>query len=712
MKNKILLLTAFLTLTALFQPSYALAEEKTAVITQNERSQYQPFSREVYYNNCVIVYPKEDRGGYIIASGIASEAMKNSKISIQILKDSEATKESLQSKNVILIGNISNNSFIKELESKLPVKLTADSLRVGTKSYDKDYGVSFIYPNLYNPANKMIFIMANNENALKMPDFKGYDLAVTKGINEILPFQFKEVANGKYDEKWNLKEVEEISAKLLQTGENEKVKVGEIKQYPFPEWAKGKVMYEIFVRSFCDSNGDRIGDLNGITSKLDYIKSLGVDMIWLTPIFESPSTHGYDTKDYFAINKSYGTMEDYRNLVKTAHSKNIKIILDVAFNHLSRFEPHFVDAYGNQDSKYDRWFYFSNLKNTIYHDYYFKFNDASRDTVDSRLPAWNTNNPEVIDYHTSVLKFWLDPNQDGDSSDGADGYRFDVAKGPSHEYWKVIRQRLKAMNPDILMVGEVWAERSEQMNFFDNEMDTIFDFALQGALTTGLPKDIFSNFEIEEYSTPENGIYTRFISNHDMDRMPSFMPNEKIKLMSTLIFTLKGIPMIYYGDEIGQKGGAEDGNDEGRRRPMEWYKEKKGEGMTRWTSLGNKTPDGISVEEQNGVKGSLLEHFRKLGKIRAEYRDIFADGKVELINISDENGIKTRKVVAYKITGNGKHIIVLLNYGKEAGYKFEAGEELKGKEFKEVLNNKEDIKVEGKTGVTMGTQEARVYVEK
>ncbi len=434
MRKNILILTAFLSLISLFHSNCILAAEKAALL-----SEYQPFSREAYYNNCVIIYPKDDRAGYIIASGIASEALKNSKITMQILKDSEVTKEILHSKNLILIGNSSNSQFIKELEGRLPAKLTADSLIVGGKSYNKEYGVSFIYQNLYNPENKMIVIMANSENALKMPDFKGYDLAVEKGINEILPFQYKEVANGKYDEKWNLKELNDISPKLLQTGEDDKIKVGEIKKYPFPEWAKGKVMYEIFVRSFCDSNNDRIGDLNGITSKLDYIKSLGVDIIWLTPIFESPSTHGYDTKDYFAINKSYGTMEDYRNLVKTAHSKNIKIVLDVAFNHLSRFEPHFADAYGNPDSKYDRWFYFSNLKNTIYHDYYFKFNEDSRDSVDSRLPAWNTNNPEVVDFHTSVLKFWLDPNQDGDRSDGADGYRFDVAKGPSHEYWKVIR---------------------------------------------------------------------------------------------------------------------------------------------------------------------------------------------------------------------------------------------------------------------------------
>ncbi len=151
---------------------------------------------------------------------------------------------------------------------------------------------------------------------------------------------------------------------------------------------------------------------------------------------------------------------------------------------------------------------------------------------------------------------------------------------------------------------------------------------------------------------------------------------------------------------------------EGRRRPMEWYKEKKGEGMTRWTSLGNKTPDGISVEEQSGVEGSLLEHFRKLGKIRADYNNIFADGKVELINVCDENGVKTRKIVGYKVTGNGKHIIVLLNYGKEAGYKFEAGEELKGKEFKEVLGNKGDVKIADKTEIALGNYEARIYVEK
>lgn len=523
------------------------------VVKGADLPKYESFSREIY-KNCIIVYPKNDRGGYIIARGIASEALKNDGIKMEVYKDSEVKEDIIASKNVIMIGNSLNNPFIKKIEDKLPAKVTKEGIIVGEKNYNKDFGLSYIYPNLYNTSYKMIFIMANNENALKMPDFKGYDLAVSRGIKDILPFHYKEVANAKFDGKWKIKSIEEIPPKLLETGENSKLKTGELKEYKFPEWAKGKVMYQIFVRSFYDTNGDGIGDLNGITKKLDYIKSLGVDMIWLTPIFDSPSTHGYDTKDYFDVNKNYGTIEDFRNLAKEAKARKIEIILDIAFNHLSRFEPHFTDAYGNPNSNFDKWFYFSNIKNTIYHDWYYKFDEKSRDTIESRMPAWNTNNPEVVDFHIEVLKFWMDPNQDGDTSDGVGGYRFDVVKGPSHEYWKVIRQKLKAINPNILMVGEAWVDTKDQIAYFDNEMDTIFDFSLQGALTTGLTKDIISNMETEKSVFPDHAVFSRFLSNHDLDRMPTYVSVPKLKLMSTLIYTLKGIPVLYYGDEIGQKG--------------------------------------------------------------------------------------------------------------------------------------------------------------
>ena len=697
----------FLTLATLFVMTLG-----TGVLAEGANlPKYESFSREMY-NNCIIVYPKNDRGGYIVAKGIASEALKNDRIKMEVLNTEEVKEETIASKNVIMIGNSENNSFIKKIESELPAKVTSEAVVVGEKRYSKEYGLSYIYPNLYNTNNKMILIMANNENALKIPDFKGYDLAVSKGVKEILPFQYKEAASAKFDKNWKINTIEDVNPKLLATGEDSKLKVGELKKYGFPEWAKGKVMYQIFVRSFYDTNGNGIGDLNGVTAKLDYIKSLGVDMIWLTPIFDSPSTHGYDTKDYFDVNKNYGTIEDFRNLVKEAKARKIEIILDVAFNHLSRFETHFIDAYGNPNSNFDKWFYFSNIKNTIYHDWYYKFDEKSRDSVESRMPAWNTNNPEVVDFHMEVLKFWMDPNQDGDTSDGVGGYRFDVVKGPSHEYWKIIRQKLKAINPNILMVGEAWVDTKDQIAYFDDEMDTIFDFSLQGSLTTGLTKDIFANMETEKSVFPDHAVFSRFLSNHDLDRMPTYVPVPKLKLMSTLIYTLKGIPVLYYGDEIGQKGDAENGNDNGRRRPMEWYKDKKGEGMTRWTSLASKTPDGISVEEQENSESSLLEHFKKLAKIRAKFRGTFAEGNTVLLNVF-ENEQKSRRVVAYTVTGKGKIAIVLLNYGKEATYKIEIGEALKGKEFIEVLSGKENLKIEDiSANVTLGNLEPRIYIEK
>ena len=202
MKKRVLVMAATLLLTAGYSSQLAPAEEtkEVKISIGKELPQYTPFLRESYYNNCIIVYGKDDRGGYITAKGIASEALKNSQITMEVFNDTEVTKDMLASKNVILIGNSLNNPFIKELEPKLPAKVTTEAVIVGEKSYNKEYGVSFIYPNLYNTNNKMIFIMSNSENTLKMPDFKGFDLAVSKGIKDILPFQYKEVANGKYDE--------------------------------------------------------------------------------------------------------------------------------------------------------------------------------------------------------------------------------------------------------------------------------------------------------------------------------------------------------------------------------------------------------------------------------------------------------------------------------------------------------------------------------
>ena len=672
---------------------------------------YSPFGKELY-SNLVIIYPENDRGGQIVSGQIRANILKEDKITVESIKTSDVTPEILASKNVIMIGNSKNNKFIKEMEEFLPVKADGTKLYVKGKEYTKEVGAVFVYPNLYNSSNKMIFIMGNDENVLKFPDFKGYDLALVTGIKDPIPFQYREKAFGTFDEKWNIKELNEVDPKLLETGEKDKLVVGNIKEYGFPDWAKGKVIYQIFVRSFYDSNGDGIGDLNGITTKLDYLKSIGADILWLTPIFDSPSTHGYDIRDYFKVNKDFGTVEDFRNLVLEAKNRKIKIILDVAFNHASRYETHFADAYNNPASKYDRWFYFSNLKNTIYHDWYYKSNADSRDSTDSRMPAWNTQNPEVIDFHTSVLKFWTDPNQDGDGSDGAAGFRFDIAHGPSHDYWKIMRQNIKSYNPNLLMVGEAWVNLSEQVPFYDNEMDTVFDFALQGSMTTSIMKDMMQTIEDEQRMFPPKANFARFMSNHDLDRFPNYIEAARLKLYSTFIYTLNGLPVLYYGDEIGAKGEADGGRDEGRRRPMEWYKDKKGEGMTRWTALGSKVADGISVEEQNGTEGSLLEHYKKLARIRRAFSNIFAEGDVKFLNVT-ENDKPSRRAVAYTVEGKGKIALVILNFTKETTYKIEIPKQFEGKEYIEVLSGKGFKKIDSTTlEIPMGKTEAVIYVEK
>lgn len=669
------------------------------------------FSKDIY-KNVIIVYSENDRGGYMAASQIKANVLKNENLTIDMVKVSEVKKEQLSDKNIIIIGNTTNNQFIKENEAKLPVKVSADKIIVGNKEFDNECGVSFIYPNPYNDKFKAIYIMGNGENTLKYPDFEGYDLLVSQGFRDPVPFQYKERAYGKFDEKWNLKSIDVVDSKLLETGENDKLKVGPIKKYPFPEWAKGKVIYQIFVRSFCDSNGDGIGDLAGITSKLDYLRSVGADILWLTPIFDSPSTHGYDIRDYFKINKDYGTMDDYRKLVLEAKKRNIGIVLDVAFNHASRYESHFVDAYGNPNSKYDRWFYFGNLKNTVYHDWYYKSRPESRNVTDSRMPAWNTNNPDVIDFHMQVLKFWTDPNQDGKRDDSVVGFRFDIAHGPAHEYWKIMRQKIKSYDPNLLMIGEAWVDLSAQVPFYDDEMDTVFDFALQGSMTTGVMKDVVQTIETEKSSFPAKANFARFMSNHDLDRFPNYIEPARLKLYSTFLYTLNGLPVLYYGDEIGAKGEAENGRDEGRRRPMEWYKDKKGDGMTRWTALGSKVADGISVEEQDGIEGSLLEHYRSLAVIRKTYRNIFAEGDITFLNVY-ENDKLSRRALAYMVSGKDKTAIVLLNFTKNSEYQIEFPEKLIGKEYYEVLSQEGFMQIDGvKTTIKAKKMEPQVFIEK
>ncbi len=225
-------------------------------------------------------------------------------------------------------------------------------------------------------------------------------------------------------------------------------------EFESPDFYDHAVVYEIFVRSFYDSDGDGIGDLNGLTEKLDYLNDgnprtetdLGVEVIWMMPVCESPSYHGYDITDYYAIEPDYGTNEDFFRLCREAHKRGIRVVFDYVVNHSSNQHPFLKDAYGNPQSRYADWYQFTNEEMTKYEGF----------AGWEGMPLLNFESREMRDYITKMAYYWMDPDGDGDFSDGVDGFRCDVAKGPPHNWWKEIRKSVKSVREDFLLFGEVW----------------------------------------------------------------------------------------------------------------------------------------------------------------------------------------------------------------------------------------------------------------
>lgn len=397
--------------------------------------------------------------------------------------------------------------------------------------------------------------------------------------------------------------------------------------YTTPEWFNGDVLYEIYVRSFADSDGDGIGDLNGVTQKLDYLESLGVDAIWLMPIYPSPSAHGYDVTDYFAVNPDYGTLADLQALVAAAHQRQMRVILDFVPSHLSNQNPLFQEAYKNPASERSDWFVWTNDSHSTYAGF----------AGNQEMPRFNHYNPEVVDYLAQAARYWLDLDGDGDYTDGIDGFRVDNITFPPQEFLVALRQAVKAADPDALMLGEAWVHNpSDLSRFFTDQFDALFDFPLyellqgnQDSNGDGLlagksfPILLTTLFGDQAKRFPPEALPLRFLSNHDTNRIASELGGDPMRqrLAAALLASLPGPVLLYYGEEIGmpgQKGGAPY-YDNYRREPMDWYAAEAGEGQTTWfkpQDRWNKPMDGISVEEQDPDPESLLNYYRKALQLR------------------------------------------------------------------------------------------------
>lgn len=350
----------------------------------------------------------------------------------------------------------------------------------------------------------------------------------------------------------------------------------------FPSWTKDAIFYQIFPDRFCRSERYKAigkfvpwdslptrenmfgGNLAGIIDKLEYIASLGVNAIYLCPIFKSNSNHRYHTVDYFEIDPVLGTLKDFDNLVKKAHKLGLRVILDGVFNHCSRgfFQFNSLMELG-KNSPYVDWFHVHGWPLHAYsgkpnYDCWWGF---------PALPKFNTDNPDVREYLFSVGEYWM--------KRGIDGWRLDVPNEIDDDsFWQEFRRRIKAINPEAYIVGEIWDEPSRWLK--GDQFDGVMNYPLRRAVLAYLfdekPINLaeFAKRLRDAFPKDRFGVPMNLLGSHDTIRLATLPCSnlQRVKLALAILFFLPGAPCVYYGDEIGMEGGKDPDN----RRTFPWGK--------------------------------------------------------------------------------------------------------------------------------------------
>jgi len=398
------------------------------------------------------------------------------------------------------------------------------------------------------------------------------------------------------------------------------------------------VFYEIFVRSFRDSDGDGIGDLNGVTASLDYLADLGVRGIWLMPIQPAASYHGYDVTDYYGIHPDYGTMEDFRRLVAEAHRRGIRVILDLVLNHTSDKHPWFREAAEGSDNPRRDWYVWAEDQGIeptepgpwgqkVWHRIGGSFYLG---VFWEKMPDLNPDNPEVRAEWIRIGQFWLKLGVDGFRLDAAkhiyENFRSSVGDRLTTEkntaWWREFRRGLDEVNPNAYLVGEVWDSPAVIGPYLNGAFDSAFNFELANRLV-GTARAERASTVVESlskvlayYSSQSGGRFVDapFLTNHDQNRVMSELGGRvgRAKIAASLLLTMPGNPFLYYGEELGMRGTKPD---ERIREPMPWSEDGRSDGDTRWEPALNRTP-GVSVEKQRNDPDSLLNHYRKMIALR------------------------------------------------------------------------------------------------
>lgn len=402
-----------------------------------------------------------------------------------------------------------------------------------------------------------------------------------------------------------------------------------------------EVFYHVFMRSFRDSDGDRVGDLRGLTDRLDYLRELGITSILLTPLQPSPFYHNYFATDFKAIDPAYGTMEDYFAFVRAAHARGLKVYLDQEIQYVAEGHPWLEQSRGKPGAPFADHLLWRGPAHAEPEPFLDRARWEGYDGRHIAIAMVDMNQPAVKRYFEDLLLFWADPHGDGSGRDGVDGFRIDHMmddldhKGLATDlfagFWSPIFDALRQRRPGFRILaeqsdwgyGEDWLVRGGA--------DLVFAFPLRGALIELDKPAIVEAARKTAAITPDGQGQIVFIENHDTDRFMSLVDGDvaRARAGAALALLMQGEPLLYYGQELGMRGITRTGtmSDSAHiplREAMRWSADLAAPGSATWyrgdqpwwTERYNRSNDGVSVEEQQADADSLLNWYRTLLALR------------------------------------------------------------------------------------------------
>ncbi len=449
-----------------------------------------------------------------------------------------------------------------------------------------------------------------------------------------------------------------------------------------------RTYYEVFVYSFCDSDGDGVGDLQGLLSRLDYINDgddatdtdLGCNGIWLMPVNPSPTYHKYDVTDYYEIDPVYGTTEDFRELLAACDERGVKVIMDLVLNHTSSEHPWFREACeylcelgtaepDAAECPYVDYYNFTKEPGDGYCQV-----EGSNWYYEARfwqgMPDLNLDCEALREEIAKITQYWLDMGVGGFRLDAVKEYYSDSAPD-SISFLTWLTDTVKSQKEDAYLVGEAWLNINAYAEFYASGIDSLFDFSFAGA--EGVIAKVMNGSSASRYGEAVaslDGLFGQynaayidapFYTNHDMARSAGYYTGEtgerRVKMAGAMNLLMSGSAFVYYGEELGMKGS---GRDENKRAPMYWSRDESAEGMCDGPADMEKFEMKYgSLEEQAQEPSSIYNYYKKAVKIRNQNPEIARGTAEYLADVSDDS------VCVLKKTYDGSELLLVFATGAE-----------------------------------------------